>query len=87
MSKNTGKVAQIIGPVIDVTFGTEGQLPKIYDSLEIKKEDGAVIVGSVEGSRLWGKEFKHRLAYIEWSPDSKLMLFGTPEGEVRIYDN
>ena len=30
MSKNTGKVAQIIGPVIDVTFGAEGQLPKIY---------------------------------------------------------
>ena len=49
-------------------------------------EDGAVIVGSVEGSRLWGKEYKHRLSIVCWSPDCKLLLFGTPEGEVRVYD-
>lgn len=49
-------------------------------------EDGNVILGSVEGSRLWGKELKHKLSLMEWSPDSKLMLFGTPEGEVRVYD-
>jgi WD repeat-containing protein 35 len=39
--------------------------------------DGAVIVGSVEGSRLWGKDYKHNLTLIEWSPDSKLIVFGT----------
>ena len=50
-------------------------------------EDGAVIVGSVEGSRLWGKDYKHKLAIVEWSPDCKLLLFGTPEGEVRVYDS
>lgn len=50
-------------------------------------EDGNVILGSVEGSRLWGKELKHKLSLIEWSPDGKLMLFGTPEGEVRVYDS
>ena len=50
-------------------------------------EDGNVILGSVEGSRLWGKELKHKLSLIEWSPDGKLMIFGTPEGEVRVYDN
>ena len=33
MSKLTGKVAQIIGPVIDVAFATEGTLPRIYDYL------------------------------------------------------
>ena len=37
MSKVTGKVAQIVGPVIDVEFGTDAELPKIYDSLEIKR--------------------------------------------------
>ena len=37
MSKVTGKVAQIVGPVIDVEFGAGTELPKIYDSLEIKK--------------------------------------------------
>lgn len=50
-------------------------------------EDGACIVGSVEGSRLWGKDYKHGLAIIEWSPDSKFLIFGTPDGEVRVYDN
>jgi len=32
-------------------------------------EDGAVIVGSVEGNRLWGKELEHEISHIEWSPD------------------
>jgi WD repeat-containing protein 35 len=49
-------------------------------------EDGAVILGGVEGSRLWGKEYKHKIALVEWSPDSKLIILGTPEGEVRVYD-
>ena len=30
---NTGKIVQIIGPVVDVDFSA-GQLPKIYDALE-----------------------------------------------------
>ena len=33
MSKITGKVSQIIGPVVDVEFQSESDLPKIYDSL------------------------------------------------------
>ena len=37
MSKVTGKVSQIVGPVIDVEFGSGADLPKIYDSLEINK--------------------------------------------------
>jgi len=32
---NTGKISQVIGPVVDVEFG-EGNLPNIYDALEIK---------------------------------------------------
>jgi WD repeat-containing protein 35 len=53
----------------------------------ITYDDGAVIVGSVSGDRLWGKDMKHRLSQVEWSPDSKFLLFGTPDGEVRIYDD
>ena len=49
MSTTTGKVSQIIGPVIDVEFNTENsELPKIYDSLEIKKADGAILVLEVQ---------------------------------------
>ena len=34
MSKHTGRVSQIIGPVVDVTFdNNELGLPDIYDSL------------------------------------------------------
>jgi len=48
MSTITGKVSQIIGPVIDVEFNTESELPKIYDSLEIKKTDGSILVLEVQ---------------------------------------
>ena len=42
MATNTGKVSQIIGPVVDVEFsGKNNTLPKIYDALEIKKADGS----------------------------------------------
>ena len=34
MSKNTGTISQIIGPVVDVKF--EGDLPAIFNALEIK---------------------------------------------------
>ncbi len=49
MSKVTGKVAQIIGPVVDVVFNTQNaELPKIYDSLEIVKKDGSKLVLEVQ---------------------------------------
>ena len=41
MSNNKGKISQIIGPVIDIVFeNTNNDLPKIYDALEINKENG-----------------------------------------------
>ena len=48
MSKVTGKVSQIVGPVIDVEFGADSELPKIYDSLEINRVDGSVLVLEVQ---------------------------------------
>ena len=48
MSKVTGKVSQIVGPVIDVEFEAGTELPKIYDSLEINREDGSVLVLEVQ---------------------------------------
>src|SRR3954467_8802016 len=49
--------------------------------------DGAVIVGSVDGNRLWGKELEIELSFVEWSPDGRNILFGTANGEVHLYDN
>ena len=49
MAISTGKVSQIIGPVVDVEFsGKENVLPKIYDSLEVKNSDGSVLVLEVQ---------------------------------------
>ena len=48
--------------------------------------DGTVIVGSVEGNRLWGKELGHGVTHCEWNPDGAKILFGTPSGEVKVYD-
>lgn len=51
-------------------------------------EDGAVIVGSVDGNRIWGKELKNTsLASVQWSPDGKLLLFGLKTGAMHLYDN
>jgi WD repeat-containing protein 35 len=50
-------------------------------------EDGAVIVGSVDGNRLWGKELSLSLRFVEWSPDCKLILFVTMSSDVLVYDS
>ncbi|MFO7756022.1 MAG: F0F1 ATP synthase subunit beta [Bacteroidales bacterium] len=45
MPENTGVISQVIGPVVDVTFDSEGaELPNIYDALEIKMDDGSLLV-------------------------------------------
>ena len=49
MSEKVGKVSQIIGPVVDVSFDTSTtELPNIYDSLEVTKEDGSNLVLEVQ---------------------------------------
>ena len=49
-------------------------------------EDGAVIVGSVDGNRLWGKELEFELARVEWSPDSRYILFVSNDSKVFAFD-
>lgn len=42
---NSGKIAQIIGPVVDVSFaGNDVKLPKILNALIVKKEDGTELI-------------------------------------------
>ena len=43
----TGKVKQIIGAVIDVQFA-EGELPEIYNALELKRKNGDKVVLEVQ---------------------------------------
>jgi hypothetical protein len=48
---------------------------------------GAVIVGSVDGNRLWGKDIKgYVLTNVQWAPNGKNILFGTGRGDLLFYD-
>ncbi|MEE8303946.1 MAG: F0F1 ATP synthase subunit beta [Candidatus Tectomicrobia bacterium] len=43
---STGKIVQVIGPVVDVEF-EPGQLPAIYNALKIRQDGGEVITAEV----------------------------------------
>jgi F-type H+-transporting ATPase subunit beta len=45
---NIGKISRIIGPVVDVSFADNATLPRIYNALEITKENGQKIVLEVQ---------------------------------------
>ncbi|MEX1189411.1 MAG: F0F1 ATP synthase subunit beta [Bacteroidia bacterium] len=45
MAQSTGKIVQVIGPVIDISFDTEkNQLPNILDALVITRDNGQTVV-------------------------------------------
>ncbi len=44
----TGKIVQIIGPVVDVSFDNVQDLPKIYDALEIQRINGEKLIIEVQ---------------------------------------
>lgn len=49
MSDNYGKIAQVIGPVVDVTFeGDQNILPPIFTALKVKRPDGSDLILEVE---------------------------------------
>ena len=66
MSKVTGKVAQIVGPVIDVEFGAGSELPRIYDSLEIAREDGSILVLEVQSHIGEDTVTNYRYGFFRW---------------------
>jgi F-type H+-transporting ATPase subunit beta len=43
-----GKVSQVIGPVVDVSFENGVELPTIFDALEVTKKDGTRVVLEVQ---------------------------------------
>ena len=44
MAKNIGKIIQVLGPVVDVSFeGKESSVPDIHEALEIKKDNGEIL--------------------------------------------
>ncbi len=47
-NKKVGHIAQIIGPVVDVVFEREEDLPNIYDALEITRDNGDKLILEVQ---------------------------------------
>ncbi|MGV3705328.1 MAG: F0F1 ATP synthase subunit beta [Arcticibacter sp.] len=45
---STGKITQIIGAVVDVSFSNDAKLPQIYNALEITRENGKKIILEVQ---------------------------------------
>jgi F-type H+-transporting ATPase subunit beta len=45
---NVGKIKQIIGPVVDVYFGGDNNLPEIFNALELTRENGDKLVLEVQ---------------------------------------
>ena len=49
-----GHISQVIGPVIDVSFESDGvsneeiQLPSIHDSIEVVRDNGRVLVAEIQ---------------------------------------
>jgi F-type H+/Na+-transporting ATPase subunit beta len=44
---NIGKITQIIGPVVDISF-EDGELPRILDALTVTREDGHKVILEVQ---------------------------------------
>lgn len=60
-----------ISNVVDLKWSPDGT------KICIAYEDGHMIVGGVEGSRKWGKDFNKIIKHITWAPDSRLLVVGT----------
>jgi F-type H+-transporting ATPase subunit beta len=48
MSNLNGKISQVIGPVVDVSFEKGAKLPSILDALKVTKADGTIVVLEVQ---------------------------------------
>jgi F-type H+/Na+-transporting ATPase subunit beta len=44
MADNIGKISQVIGPVVDVSFSSDSSLPDLLDALEVQLPNGEVLV-------------------------------------------
>ena len=54
---NIGKIAQIIGPVVDVSFANDAHLPKIFSALENEFEKEVVLVSADKFNNIF-EEFR-----------------------------
>ena len=61
MSQTSGKIAQVIGPVIDVSFEGGAQLPNILDALVVVKPNGQKVILETQKHIVIGLSFLGRV--------------------------
>lgn len=66
--------------VVDMQWASDGEL------ICIAYNDGAVMVGSVEGTRAWGLELNVSLRCLSWSPDNRHVIFLAGENLICMYN-
>ncbi|KAI6210654.1 WD repeat-containing protein 35 [Aphelenchoides besseyi] len=54
--------------------------------IAIGYEDGQVIVGSVDGNRMWSKDIATQLTCLTWNFNDMILLLGLIDGDVHGYD-
>jgi WD repeat-containing protein 35 len=65
--------------VADMRWRSNGQ------EIAIAYEDGMIIIGGVEGNRLWSKDLGAEVRFVEWAPDGRSLLFGMASGKVLVH--
>lgn len=50
----------------------------------IAYEDGVVILGTVDGNRLWSKDLGAAVRLLDWAPDAHAMIFAMEDGSVNV---
>jgi len=67
-------------PVGDVKWSLDGK------NICIVYGDGAIVVGSVGGDRLWAKSVDVSHQRLEWSPDGSNILIASTDATISVYD-
>lgn len=66
--------------VVDMKWTFDGEL------ICIAYQDGAVIVGSVEGSRVWEVELNASIRCLAWTPNNNYIVFVKGDNTIIMYD-
>ena len=69
------------------SFVTDVKWTKKGKHIGIVYQDGNIVVGSVEGERIWGQEVNVPLKKIAWCPENRTIIFVTAQNEAKIYDH
>ena len=77
MTKNSGKIKQVLGAVVDVSF--EDKLPQILDALIVKHEKKDLILEDERGpmkTKLRAPIHKNAPEFIDQSTDTEVLVTG-----------